>query len=159
MRGFSNQLHPPPAFLPISDYPGVTCCQDGNGRLHPIWASKILFRNLWVTSLRPFFFTIYGSDAKVPLWSGAPRSVISAEERCAIWRFLIVDDKNVSMICFWRNIIVLCYSAHSISCSSGAARRINIAYCTAPHKLTSVLTQRSHGTLHLFTITNVHYLL
>ncbi len=37
---------------------------------------------------------------------------------CAIWWFLIVDD-NVSTICFWRNIVVWCYSKHSISCSSG----------------------------------------
>ncbi len=37
---------------------------------------------------------------------------------------MIVDDKNVSMICFWRNLIVLCYSTHSISCSSGASALI-----------------------------------
>ncbi len=38
-RGFSNQapqLHPRPAFLPIFDYPGVTCCQDVGGRLRPL---------------------------------------------------------------------------------------------------------------------------
>ncbi len=44
-------------------------------------------------------------------------------------------DKNVSTICFWRNIVVSCNSTHSISCSSGAAISI---YCTAPHTFTSV---------------------
>ncbi len=37
-RGFSKQLHPPPAFLQIFDYLGVTCCQDGDGPLRPLWA-------------------------------------------------------------------------------------------------------------------------
>ncbi len=44
-------------------------------------------------------------------------------------------DKDVSTICFWRNIIVSWYSTHSISCSSGAAVSI---YCTAPQTFTSV---------------------
>ncbi len=38
--------------------------------------------------------------------------------------------KNVSKICFWRNIVVSCYDAHSISCSSGAAIS---TYWTTPH--------------------------
>ncbi len=49
----TSSTHIPPIF----DYPGVACFQDGDGRLRPLWASKILFRNLRVTSrtLRPFF--------------------------------------------------------------------------------------------------------
>ncbi len=43
---------------------------------------------------------------------------------------LIVDDKNVSTICFWRNIVVSCYSEHSFSYSYGAAVSIN---CTTRH--------------------------
>ncbi len=34
-----RRVHPPPAFLPIFDYPGVTrgdACQDGGGRLRPL---------------------------------------------------------------------------------------------------------------------------
>ncbi len=58
---------------------------------------------------------------------------------CAIWRFLIVDDKNVSTICFWRNIIVLCYSTHSVIYSSGTSVSINF---TTWHTFTSVLTHR-----------------
>ncbi len=58
---------------------------------------------------------------------------------CAIWRFLIVDYKNVSRICFWRNIVVSCYNEHSVGYSSGAAVSIN---CTTLHTYTSVLTQR-----------------
>lgn len=48
---------------------------------------------------------------------------------CAIWRFLILDDKIVSTIYFRRNIIVPCYSAHSVSCSSCTS----ISYWTTPH--------------------------
>ncbi len=29
--------------------------------------------------------------------------------------------------------ILVTYSAYYVSCSSGAARRLNIEYCTAPH--------------------------
>ncbi len=37
-------------------------CQDGGGRLRPLYASKMLYRNLRVTSrtLRPCFYTVYG---------------------------------------------------------------------------------------------------
>ncbi len=58
----ATMLHPHPAFLPIFDYRGVTRNQDGDGRRRALWASKMLFRNLRVTSrtLRPFFFTVYG---------------------------------------------------------------------------------------------------
>ncbi len=54
--GSSNQLHPHATFLPTFDYLEVAS-QDGNGCLHPLWASKMLFRNLRVTSrtLRPCY--------------------------------------------------------------------------------------------------------
>ncbi len=55
------------------------------------------------------------SDAKVPLWSGAPVCDFCRGSGCAIWSYSIVDDKNVS-ICFWRNIVM--YSAHSIGSSN-----------------------------------------
>ncbi len=54
----------PPALLAIFDYPSVMRCQDGDGRLCPLWTSKILFRNLRVTS-RTSFFTVYGGDEVV----------------------------------------------------------------------------------------------
>ncbi len=63
-RGSSNQLHPHPAFLPTFDYLGVTRSQDGDSCLRPFWASKMLFRNLRITSrtLRPCF--LYGDTQK-----------------------------------------------------------------------------------------------
>ncbi len=41
-------------------------CQDGDGRLHAFWASKILFRNLQVTSrtLHPFFLLSMAASYK-----------------------------------------------------------------------------------------------
>jgi len=45
------------ALVDIFYYPGVTCCQDGDGRLCSLWASKTLFRNLRLMSwiLHPYF--------------------------------------------------------------------------------------------------------
>ncbi len=48
----------PPTFR-LFDYPGVTRSHDGDGRLRPLWASKIFFRNRQVT---PFSFTVYDFD-------------------------------------------------------------------------------------------------
>ncbi len=47
------------------------------------------------------------------------------------------SHKNVSMICFWRNIVVSCNSGHSFSYSSGTTILI---YCTTPHTVISVNT-------------------
>ncbi len=57
----------PPTPLPIFDYPVVMRCQDGDGRLRLLCASKILFRNVRVTSrtLRPFFCTVYGWHSSI----------------------------------------------------------------------------------------------
>ncbi len=55
---------------------------------------------------------------------------------CAIWRFLIMDDKNVSTICFRRNIVL---------------QRTFWRLRTTPHTAVD-------GTLHLFAIAKVHYL-
>ncbi len=62
-----------------------------------------------------YILCTYYSDAKVPLWSGAPVCDFCRGSGCAIWSYSIVDDKNVS-ICFWRNIVL--YSAHSIGSSN-----------------------------------------
>ncbi len=57
-RAWFQQPAPPhPASLPIFSYLGVTRCQDGDRRLRPLWASKMLFRNLRdVTDTTSMFF-------------------------------------------------------------------------------------------------------
>jgi len=71
-----------------------------------------------------------------------------------------VDDKNVSTICFWINIIVSCYSAHSISCSSGASSSIynatlrgGICIFFDEYKVEKHLLQIKKFTITNFTIT------
>ncbi len=62
-------------------------------------------------------------------------SLCRVENICVIWLFLIVDDKCLHD-CFWRYIVVSCYSAlffFFISCSSGAS----VSYCTTRQTFTS----------------------
>ncbi len=104
-RGFSNQLHPHPAFLPTFDYPGVTRSQDDDGCLRPLWASKMLFRNLRVTSrtLRPCFLqsmlhtcakalAICSNQYEIPIWR-------EQEANCSeIWTYCFGGKKMHSRI-------------------------------------------------------------
>ncbi len=77
----ATSFHPHPAFFPTFDYLGVTRSQDGDGWLCPLWALKMLFWNLGVTSrtLRPcflqsmiktreWFFWFYNIQRKRQLW-------------------------------------------------------------------------------------------
>ncbi len=77
----ATSFHPHPTFLPTFDYLGVTRSQDGDGWLRPLWALKMLFWNLGVTSrtLRPcflqsmiktreWFFWFYYIQRKRQLW-------------------------------------------------------------------------------------------
>ncbi len=65
---FQQPAPPTSRLLPIFDYPGVTRSQDGDGRLRLLWPSKMLFRNLRVTSrtLRLCFYTVYGCNLASP---------------------------------------------------------------------------------------------
>ncbi len=57
--GCTGNVHIAAVWMMGNNGAAKTCCQDGDGRLRPLWASKMLFRNLWVTSqtLRPCFYT------------------------------------------------------------------------------------------------------
>ncbi len=75
----------------------------------------------------PWTYTLCKNKQKhmgyILLWHFVCRSTHNKlqERGCAIWWFLIMDDKNLSTICFWRNIVVSCFRTYSINYSSGAA--------------------------------------
>jgi len=46
-RVFSNQLLPFWPFSIIREWHGVTCCQDGDGRLCPLWATSMFLYSLY----------------------------------------------------------------------------------------------------------------
>ncbi len=95
-------------------------------KLRPFWSHMLPKCNLCESKIYLGAFVRVQIIVVVrPLQFSAKRSRITA--------------KNVSTICFWRNIVVSCYSVHSFSCSSGAAVCM---YCTVQRHIHSVLTQR-----------------